>query len=360
MSDRNQQDNPNDPLNGSAKPPAPDYATRPEIYRNPPEVHPVTLSPEDAAVLDALLEQGAPQDQSELDPARVKRLQDWLDALATHRVEQPPIDLMNRTLEAVTSDPFKIGGDASRPAPQAATRSHTLSRRLMEYAAMAIAASVLLMVLIPGIGQARQRAKIVACSDNLRVLGNAFDGYGAHNSGNLPFLASPMGASWRPMDPADASPMQHSNTANLLPLIRDDFLHEPTRLACPAMAATLPNGWDATANDVPDSFRGYSYVNMFGPVKPRWDKKDAHIILADRNPIFSASGCASIDQNSFNHAGKGSMVLYSDTSARWQLSPDIGPNGDNIWTVATNPTADRAKYSYKETPADLNDVFLVP
>jgi hypothetical protein len=364
MPDQSQHDNPGGgPKLPASKTPAPDYATRPDVYRNPPEVHAVTLSPEDAAAVDAILDVPADGEETTADPMRIERAQEWLTALSTHRVEQPPMDLLQRTLDAVESDPMvKIGASVQMPAPTVRARSHAFSRRLVEYAAMAIAASVLLMVLIPGIGQARDTAKRVACADNLRIVGGAFEGYGKDNSGSLPSLASPVGGSWKAMDPAQATETEHSNTANLLPLLRKQYLAEPSRLACPALAATVPAGWTAAAGDVPDAYRGYSYVNMFAAQKPQWDHRTTTVVLADRNPIFTAEGCKSVHENSHNHAGKGSMVLYADASARWQTTPDVGPGGDNIWTVAGLPKQPElaSAYSYREAPADLNDVFLAP
>jgi hypothetical protein len=348
----------------ASKTPAPDYATRPDVYRNPPEIHEVTLTPEDAAAVDAILDPPLEGEETAADAARVQRAQEWLTALSMHRVEQPPMDLLERTLEAVESDPMvKIGASVQMPAPTVRARSHAFSRRLVEYAAMAIAASVLLMVLIPGIGQARDTAKRVACADNLHIVSGAFEGFAKDNGGSLPSLASPLGGSWRAMDPAAASETEHSNTANLLPLLRKQYLSEPSRLACPALAGSPPAGWTAAANDVPDAFRGYSYVNMFAAQKAQWDHRTTTIVLADRNPIFSPEGCKSVQENSHNHAGKGSMVLYADASARWQTTPDVGPGGDNIWTVSSGAPRQAelaSAYTYREAPADLNDVFLAP
>jgi prepilin-type processing-associated H-X9-DG protein len=338
----------------------PDYASRPNAFRSQPEHHPLTLSYEDAAAIDAILENGGSKQYAQQDlDERTMRAAAWLETLGTHRVNQPPMDLAARTLAVVADERMKFEPAEEKREEAAAARGGIFSRRFAEFAAMAIAATVLLVVLIPGIGQARQTAMRAECASNQGSLGRAFASYAAAHSDALPSLASPMGASWQPMEPAAASPVNHSNTANILPLVREKFVSatEVARLTCPAVAPTTPVNWNAEMNDLPEGMRGYNLVNMYGPQKPTWDKKAGTIILADANPIFKA-GCKSISENSPNHGGKGSMVLYADGSARWQQSAEIGPNHDNIWTVAEKPTL--VGYTYTEAPQSVLDVFLSP
>jgi hypothetical protein len=255
--------------------------------------------------------------------------------------------------------PAAASAAGARPAAHAKA-GHAFPRRLAEYAAMAIAATVLVAVLIPGIGNARDTAKRVACANNLRTVGGAFASFAGDHGNALPMLAMPAPAavSWKPVAPALASPTEHSNTANMLPLLREKYLAEPARLACPAVAAAVPADWSPEQNDLPDALHGYNYTNMYGPDRPNWDHKTTTIILADRNPLFVTPRAEDIHENSPNHAGRGSMVLYADASARWQTTPDVGPKGDNIWTITTKPIP--AAYTFREVPASADDVFLAP
>jgi hypothetical protein len=43
----------------------------------------------------------------------------------------------------------------------------------------------------------------------------------------------------------------------------------------------------------------------------------------------------------------------------WELSPDIGPDHDNIWTIASGKEP-LLVYTGREVPANLHDVFLCP
>jgi hypothetical protein len=104
---------------------------------------------------------------------------------------------------------------------------------------------------------------------------------------------------------------------------------------------------------------GYSYRNMYGVEKPKWDGQTT-IILADKNPAFGDIVRPEWDQkNSFNHDGNGTYVLRADDSASWEVTPNIGPNHDNIWSIGSGKEH-LVIYTGRELPASLADVFLCP
>ncbi|HVX83961.1 MAG TPA: hypothetical protein VH253_04020 [Phycisphaerae bacterium] len=324
---------------------------RPDLSAD--EVHAdAQLSAEDAAALDALLEQRAAAPDTDRQ-ARVRALLAALDRLPQ---ESPPADLADRTLAAIRADRMKLAAHATSPSAPATPAAAATRRRwrigLKEAAAMATAAAILVVVLIPALAQARQSARRVACAANLAIYSSAFGAYADANGNALPSLGQPANHSW--LDDGKG----RNNDDNLLPLVRGTYI-TADRLACPGRdkALILPPG----ATHIPDEGRGYSYTNLVANPHQHWDGSAETLLLADRNPLFdpAAGASATPDMNSCNHGGHGTYVLAADGSAvQWQPNPNIGPKGDNIWTVG--PTqAPRIAYAGTESAAP-GDAFLAP
>ncbi len=227
---------------------------------------------------------------------------------------------------------------------------------------MALAAGLLVAVLIPGLGAARQGAKRVACAENLGVMGNAFQLYAADSHDALPTLAQPPDGNWLPRNIADVRAGKtagHSNTANLLPLVRDGLVNKEC-LVCPAHVMASAD-FDPSLDEIPDSVRGYSYLNVFtvhgAPIHHTWDHSSTTIVLADRNPLFGDPSCHDPHANSFNHGQRGTNVLAADGSVLWVTNPNVGPDNDNIWTISQN---DESTYTGTELPVRPNDLFVSP
>ena len=331
----------------------------------PDERPPLTLTPADAAALDALLDPEAsasaqiPQDGA----ARQARAQQWLAVLGAYRVAQPPADLIERTLAAVEADQASLAAARQEQEARLRGRGMRIGQQFGEFAAMAIAATLLIAVLIPGLGAARQGAKRVACAANMGIMGNAFQLYSADSSAELPSLAQSPDGNWMPHDVSLVQAGQvkgHSNTANLLPLVRQNRVGKGN-LICPARE-TVSADFNPNLDEIPDTVRGYSYINLFtsknGPrIHYRWDGSAATIILADRNPLFSAPCCNDPRANSFNHGQHGTNILAADGSVLWITNPNVGPHNDNIWTL--NDEIHPA-YTGVEVSNSPWDIFMVP
>lgn len=318
------------------------------------------LCPADAAAVDALLEHGGGWRMTgSVEPARVERVGAWLETIAAQRAAQPPQDLAARTLAAVQAEANSPKADGGEENP-----THGLGlRRLAEYATVGLAASVLVAVVLPGLATARNSAKRVACANNLGTIGHGLDAYAVSYNGALPSLAAPADQNWMLRDPEAATPTNHSNAANLLPLVRGEQRHVRgvENFACPAQAANVSlAGWSAESNEIPEALLGYSYANLMGASPPRWDRQRGTIVLADRNPLFTGRGCATASVNSANHGGNGMYVLRADGAVTWETSPNVGPGGDNIWTVAYKTDPAQQQYRGTETPRSVRDVFLSP
>lgn len=328
----------------------------------PSERHGITLTPADAAALDALLDVSS-RDEDAADPQRTQRVAAWLNLLGASRAARPQPGLLDRTLAAVEADRMSLTAERLRQEEERESVGWRIGRRFGEYAAMAVAASLLVAVLLPGLGAARQQAKRVACASNLMALGDGMATYAADFSGQLPTLGRSNDGNWLPRQvaagPAVATASSgHSNAANLLPLIRRMGASAADHLACPSRTARpviLVDG----VNEIPDSVRGYSYTNLFGPARPRWDQKNTTIVLADRNPLFVPTTSGDPYANSPNHGGKGTTILAADGSVRWVSTPNVGPDEDNIWTIRQGKDC-RTCYQGTEYTMNPSDTFLSP
>ena len=274
----------------------------------------VTLSAADAAAVDALLE-----GQGGGEPARRQRVEAWLKALDNAPLPEPAGDLATRTLAAVQADRMRLPGPAETSArtaasggPAAARQAHGVvrrswRRRLAEFGAMAVAAALLLAVALEGAGEARKSNARTACQANLKQVAAAFGNYGSlGGAGELPMLALPANHNWLRGNADAGGAAAVNNAANLLPLVTGEYLAIKA-LFCPG--AGVPAGpVSVERNALPGI--GYSYRNMYGSEKPRWDGFKTTIILADKNPVFGDIVRPEWDQkNSFNHDGKGDYVL---------------------------------------------------
>ncbi len=329
---------------------------------------PLTLSPEDAAAVDALL------DAHGIAPAspRAARVQQWLNTLSSAPVPQAPTDLAERTLARIRMDRMKLP-KAHSAAAVAEPAPHRPSpfRYLREIATMAVAASILGIVVILGVGQARQSGKRVACAANLMSLSTAFASYASVNQEQLPVLGMPMDQNWMdtnriiPAVPLHA-PLNRThhtqgvyaamaelrtNSTNMMPLIKATLIR-PANLICAGRTINA-------AAPTPDGILGYSYVDMCTLERPKWDGDHKTIVLGDRNPLFDPEGTLDPLTNSANHAGLGNYLVRADGSTTWETSPNVGPNHDNIWTIGPGPHY-RTIYTGTEKPTSPDDVFLCP
>ena len=296
-----------------------------------------------------------PKPPLELSPSTIDA---WQKILSAVPVPQPAPDLLTRTLAAVQSERMKLPASSPIQNQKSRIENPRRPRWLADVAAMFVAACLLVACIIPAVAHARYSYRRTLCATNLSFIATGIGQYASVWHGQLPSLATPQNHNW--LNP-DAAPVQggHTNTANLFPLLAAAYI-TPPRLICPGR--NLPPNTAATldTNDIPDC--DYSYVNLFGPIRPTWDHYPSTIILADRNPLFCRHPAINPEANSPNHEGNGNYILRADGHVTWEISPDIGPNHDNIWTIATGPGPSQRLLTYTgtETPTSPNDTFLAP
>jgi hypothetical protein len=326
----------------------------------------VTLSAADAAAVDALL-----NGEAGGEPARRERVQAWLNVLDRSPMPEPAGDLAARALAAVQAERMRLpsgdratGAAGSQDLPTGAAaplaqRARTAARwgwrrRLAEVGAMAVAAMLLLAVTLEGIGQARRSNARQACAANLKEVAAGFGNYASlGGEGALPMIALPTNKNWLR---GNAETGAANNAAHLLPLVTGQYLAIKA-LFC--AGAGIPDGPVAVGrNELPAI--GYSYRNMYGTEKPKWDGRRTTIVMTDKNPIFGEDVRPEWDQkNSFNHDGKGNYVVRADGTVSWETSPNLGPSQDNIWTIGSGKERVTV-YTGREVPVDVADVLVCP
>jgi len=328
-----------------------------------------TLCPADAAAVDAVIGGDTTGPRHE---AREERTAAWFKVLAAADTPALPADsdLLERTLAAIQADRMRIPSNpAALPARSANSDQEEIlrrasrakwRRRFAEFGAMAVAAGLFLAVTIDLLGEARQSQRRIACQANLLKVGDAMGTFASVNDGQLPSLGTPDNGNWLHGAGLNAP---RNNAANLLPLIFNGL--PVSTLFC--AGAGIPAGpIPSIKNALPEI--SYSYRNLAGADVPEWDGRHETVVLADRNPVFVdlASGGGGgntkggVDQeNSLNHGKRGQYLLRADQSATWEISPNVGPGGDNIWTIGSGKDQ-IAMYNGTEIPKSLNDVFLCP
>jgi hypothetical protein len=323
------------------------------------------LSPAEAAVVDKLLGRDSALGEdphavlragTEEDAARTRRVQEWLKVLDAAAVPAPSEDLLARTLAAVQTDRMRLPEPASsREVDVMPHVRRRWSRRIAEFASMAVAASILLAVIFVGLQQSKHSQARIACAQNLKAAIGGIAAYSADNAGQLPMLAMPASYNWMQSNEQGTA---HTNAANLLPAIQAKYL-TLANLQCAGVMQRRP------ASRPDDVVSDYSYAHVYGTgtSRPRWTGSSALVVLADRNPLFVAERMPltvtveETNRNSPNHGGKGNYVAHGDTSVSWETTPNVG--GDNLWTV--NHSGQRVvAYTGTEMPASAADAFVCP
>ncbi len=316
-----------------------------------------SLSAADAAAVDAILD--GVDAGSTVDAARQERAAGWLKVLDGVSVPAVGADLVQRTLQAVRdADRMKIPAHnaASDNSGEAPVQRSRWRRRLAEFGAMGVAALLFVSVLIAGLNQTKKSQIRVACVANMKAISTGMLAYSSSAGGNaLPMVAMPSNHNWL-RGTADGA---FDNASHLLPLITANYVPK-TAFYCPGTPPAAESVSKRTQSSPWDIGPiGYSYRNMYGVDKPKWDGTAA-VILTDRNPLFAdGATITSANINSNNHDGRGNNVLHADGSVNWATSPNIGPANDNIWTIGDGK--DRLlSYNGTETPASLADVIVCP
>ncbi len=347
-----------DPLNSGGGEP---HKTDPEFSAAEP-----ALTPAQEEYLDSLLEAGAAEAVDRgagrhcpADADGRDTLAQALAVLSRMNLEEVPADIAARTMARIhqrrVALPAAGGGGTFRTAGHRKSRWRIgWNERKMELAAMLVAASLVMAVLIAGIGRARQHAARTLCAANLTNIAAGVREYAAANSGFLPSVTPVVAADWLP-GPGGRSGVpsltRDGNAANIAPLLEGGARYVSWgELICPITEH---------AADIRGHFRkiSYSYIDELGKWHHRFGWGGHVVIFADANPLFARRAAVDPEENSFNHNEAGENILCDDGSVRWVASPLVGPAHDNIYTLQT---VVGTHYTGYEEPASAQDIFLAP
>jgi prepilin-type processing-associated H-X9-DG protein len=239
---------------------------------------------------------------------------------------------------------------------------------------LATAAAVVLVagILFPSFGAMRERSRQVACSQNLGQIGRAMAAFSGDNDGLLGNMTVKTGSPWWKI--GDQGSEIQSNTRYPWRLVKGGYV-DSRAFVCPGHCGGSPvhltTAQMAALNDFPlRSNISYSF-GLLCDKNNSLTKRSRRIIAADLNPVFQQISFQTssyrklneferiqLDEQlrrmmSYSHRKNGQNVLFCDGSVKFIESRVI--NDDDIFTIKDVDT-----YTGKETPCDVNDVFLVP
>jgi len=220
---------------------------------------------------------------------------------------------------------------------------------------------ILIALLLPTLGRARERANRVACASNLRQVGQLMQLYAQYNRNNLPRTRYTVGATPQyftgaaDTDPFKGATIQANDlTAAVFLLARSNKISSQVFI-CPS-TDMQGDAYAGKSADVRSNFSGtknlsysiaYPYPDAAAAAAGyRWIiSRPADFALAadiscgvgngGNDVTYPISSSPMKDQriaNSRNHAKQGQNVLYADGRAEFRLTVFAGINSDNIYT----------------------------
>lgn len=257
-------------------------------------------------------------------------------------------------------------------------RAFTLVELLVVVAIIAL----LLGILLPALGRAREIANRAVCGANVNGMYKAMYTYSVTNGDKFPIRGNTTLGSGNVVGFSFASRnattytngvagLSNSATASLWILVRDGSV-SPKGFICPSsgdtkdpmtdssdVAASVDETWDFKAR----ANLSYSMINMYhststgGSSASYWGSNvpGEWVLVADNNdgPVDATATTAHQNEkasnptstviqqqeNSSNHAqGEGQNLLYGDGHASFVNDPFQGPSSDNVFAGASNTT----------------------
>jgi prepilin-type N-terminal cleavage/methylation domain-containing protein len=246
---------------------------------------------------------------------------------------------------------------------------------LVEMLVIVSIVALLATLIMPTLGRVRALARRTVCGTNLDSATNGLFMYAAENGGKFPTCGyGPDTSAFDVMgrDKFDNPDSADSNSRNLFLAVRLQFVR-PRALICPAtrdepallqsrdpVTKALQVHYDFNTDTGSDfkSKCSYSYHLQFrsrdgakGYPLTMATSDQGMALLADKNPFVKYPGSEDwkadvgfggadpAKTNSKNHPKlgeddvRGQNVAYLNASVRWEISPTVGPYGDNIYTV---------------------------
>jgi hypothetical protein len=316
--------------------------------------------------LDSIKYEPCPENLADLTIARLKL------AASAGRAGQAQAFSQSNLEQLLEAERQKAAAVAALASAAKMPPTQRLLHNFFEIAAVAAAVVLVSGVLFPTLSRMRQNSRLTACTANMMSIGGAMNQFSTDNEKTLAGVNVAAGSPWWKV--GDQSQQSQSNTRFAWQLAKQGYV-KPEAFICaghrngvPVTPAQLLSQLQdfSSRNNISFSFTIIS--NKMIPLRngPR------KIVMGDMNPVFrsiptcgnnNAQKAAEFEKVlltnnlkqmcSSNHNCRGQNVLYSDGSV--EFAPQRLVNGDDIFTVFGVDT-----YTGTETPANENDVFLVP
>jgi prepilin-type N-terminal cleavage/methylation domain-containing protein/prepilin-type processing-associated H-X9-DG protein len=167
--------------------------------------------------------------------------------------------------------------------------------------------AVLLGLLMPAFGRARESARRTACLANLRTLGHAMYLYAQDYRDRLPNSNPPQTAK------------DYDATNAVLVALNDVYVKAPPAFHCPSDGDPEPTAIETADSALPNSARvSYDFYSIF------WVPEDGpKLTKVKEGPLaWDLSGGSPKPDPQQNHGTAGGNVLYADGHAEWQPQRD--------------------------------------
>jgi len=258
--------------------------------------------------------------------------------------------------------------------------------------------SMLVGILMPALGRAREITRRGVCRKNLHSIGEAMNTYATGVSAYPDLYADRGGTYLVGADVKNENGNLKGNSCNMYVLVSEDMI-DSAAFICPSTRHEV-NPLEKVDED--DDFLSFENVSYSMHVQRRCgdDHNPLRIssepdmpVMADRTPltghtswnirggnggseaipdqrtaqggITDSAGEANAERNSYNHQREGQNIVHRDGSATWAATANAGLNGDNIWTwndgTEAGSTDGRGGDPFRELcPATRKDSFLFP
>jgi len=238
--------------------------------------------------------------------------------------------------------------------------------------------TLLVTMLVPSLTRAKFQAQVATCKANLNGAVKGLLLYAPDYNGRLPtrgFNGSrfdEIGANVS-SEVANAS----SNSRNLFIAVRENIL-QPKIFNCPATddaEGSTGNVFDFDC-DTGSNYKNKLSYSFHLQFKTRGGDKGYPLamadnsqmaVLADKSPCVTYPGnnylsktIANTTDNSPNHEREGQNVGYLEGHVSWTEAPQVGVEGDNIYTVWAGDDKGNGAIAAGSMPQGLTDSFLVP
>jgi prepilin-type N-terminal cleavage/methylation domain-containing protein len=227
--------------------------------------------------------------------------------------------------------------------------------------------ALLVTILLPALGRARELAKRAVCKTNLNAMGKQMALYLGENNDNYPWIAVANNATWTVVTGGVARTTTPSTAVDrcisglMFMLIRAGA--GSNTFCCPSDTATRPDNntkgayWDfSTAANIsysltapmPGATAGLtkfgatvnseSTIAMIADKTPDYDETSSNLVNWPGDyTSFGTDTTKKLQNKSQNHTkGEVINVLHVDSSVSEETTPLCGVNGDNIYTCSNS------------------------